>query len=209
MADAKFPVHAIVDKIGDTPATKLLGYFGGTSGGKVTVHPSLDDLSSFVRLNEDDILHVEDAPPEVLPHGGSVIWVKADAPVEHGVSNQTQAKYLAGGIGGQMAGGAAAPAAAIGAAPFEPDTANCNGFSVWPCSVVWGACLPSNDDPCVNTKQFFGCQVYSANTCLATCAGFTCVANCYSAGCPPHHTDFCTHGRITLCCQFVSAACPK
>jgi hypothetical protein len=206
MAEAKFPVHKIVDKIGDTPAIKLMGYFGGTSEKLVTIHPSLDDLSVRYRVREADILHVEDAPSDVLPHGGSVIWLKADAPVEQDFSTQTQARFLAGSIAGQMAVGATP--AAVGAVPLEPDTANCNGFSVWPCSVVWGACLPSANDPCVNTKQW-GCQVYSANTCIVTCAGFTCVANCYSAGCPPHHTQFCTHGRITLCCQIVSAVCPK
>jgi hypothetical protein len=207
MADSKFPIHSIVEKIGDTPATKLMGYFGSTSDGKVTIHPRLDDLSSYVRVSEADILHVEDAPADILPHGGSMIWLKADAPVEYGVSTQTQARFLTGGIGGQMAGGAARTAAG-GGGGLEPDTANCNGFSVWPCSVIWGACLPSAGDPCVNTQQFWCPVVVSANTCF-TCAGFTCVANCYSAGCPPHPTQFCTHGRITLCCEIVSAVCPR
>jgi hypothetical protein len=85
----------------------------------------------------------------------------------------------------------------------------CNG-SVWPCSALIGACLKSNDMPCVNTKQWW-CpkDVYTAHTCF-TCAGFTCIANCYSAGCPPTH-DKCpaTNIQHTQCCEVFSAFCNK
>jgi hypothetical protein len=133
--------------------------------------------------------------------------VKADASVRWGTSTLTEARFIAGPISAQMAGGKAARMARA-QAPVEPDTANCVGFSIWPCSVAWGACLPSGDDPCVNTKQW-GCAIVSANTCLTTCAGYTCVAECYSVGCPPHHTQFCTKGRITQCCELATAVCPR
>jgi hypothetical protein len=205
MEKAKYPPHAIVEKLGETPAVKLLGYFGSTSAGVVKVYADLDDLSSYFEVNEADILHVEEAPEEVLPHGGSAIWVKGDATITQcvNVRSSVQASFLGGVIAAQMSGG---PAFAARAAPIEPDTANCNGFSVWPCSVIWGACLPSNDDPCQNTKQF-GCQILSANSCIGTCAGFTCVAECatHNPNCPPQPTQFCTNNlRLTHCCPVLT-----
>ena len=98
----RYPAHPLVEKLtsgSDGPASKLLGYFGSTVDGVVRVYLSLDDLSVYYEISEDDIVHVEDASTDELPNGGSAIWVKASARVERCVSERTsvEACYLAGG----------------------------------------------------------------------------------------------------------------
>jgi hypothetical protein len=204
MVTRNFSPHPIVAKLGDADAVKLLGYFGSTTEGIVKVYPSLDDLSVHYEIRESDILHVEEAPADELPHGGSVIWVKANATVERRSTNRTsiEARYLTGDIAARMAKGPAVSYRSYAPQGLVPETGACGGqFSLWPCSVVWGACLASNDMPCVHTKQHWCYEVATVQSCF-TCAGYTCVAECYSAGCPPSQ-DVCTRG-ITICCEVYS-----
>jgi hypothetical protein len=214
MANSKFKPHPIVSKLERTGAVRIFGYFGGSADGVVKVYPSLDDLTVCLQIREGDILHVEDAPEDVLPHGGSAIWVKPDAMIEQSINQYTsiQARYLAGGIASQMTGGPGVAYAAkkedqpatFGPAGCTYGGTGCN-FSVWPCSVVWGACLKSNDSPCQHTKQFWcPTEIYTAKSCF-TCAGYTCVAQCYSAGCPPTHKCPQTF-QYSNCCEIYSAA---
>jgi hypothetical protein len=205
MTDPQYRPHPLVEKLttgaGESGATKLLGYFGSTSEGVVKVYPSLDDLSVYLEIREDDIVHVEDAPAEELAHGGSAIWVKANARVERCVSQRTsvEARFLAGSITRSMAKGPAVMYRSprrLGAVGDYTD--------FWPCSALVGACLASNDVPCVHTEQWW-CpgQMATANSCL-TCAGYTCVAECNSAACPPTQRH-CTGGQVTLCgCEIYS-----
>jgi hypothetical protein len=207
MTDPKFRPNPLVEELtkqGDA-AVKLLGYFGSTSGGVVKVYPSLDDLSAYYEICEADILHVEDATAEELPHGGSAIWVKANARIERCVSQRTstEARFLAGEIAMRMARGPAVTSRALG---YQPDPNTWGGpackFSVWPCSVAWGECLASGDNPCVETEQW-GC--WGTQTCLFTCAAvYTCDAQCVSAGCPAT-AKWCTGLNYTRCCEIYSA----
>lgn len=202
MAKREYPAHPIVAKLGDTDAVKILGYFGSTTEGIVKIYPSLDDLSVHYQVREGDILHVEDASADELPNGGSAIWINASASIEHVSTQRTslEARFLTGDIAARMAKGPAATYRSRRA--LVPDTGACGGFSVWPCSVVWGACLASNDMPCAYTDSWWCVKVKdTAHTCF-TCAGYTCVAECYSAGCPPTQ-GHCT-GAITRCCQVFS-----
>ena len=210
MAKPRYPAHPLVEKltsVSDDVAAKILGYFGSTDDGVVKVYLSLDDLSSYYAIREDDIVQVEDAPPDELPHGGSAIWVKANARVELCVNQRTtvEARYLTGDMSARMAGGPA-----VASQAFVQRLAGPQGqFSIWPCSVLVGACLASNDMPCANTEQYW-CpgQFATANSCF-TCAGYTCVRECNSVAFPP--TDNCTAGRpITFCCQVWSRdVCPR
>ena len=202
MASREFPAHPIVAKLGDADAVKLLGYFGSTTGGIIKVYPSLDDLSVHYQICESDILHVEEASADELPYGGSAIWVKANASVERCSTQRAsiEARFLTGDIAARMAKGPAVTYRSQQA--FVPETANCGGFSVWPCSVVWGACLASNDMPCAYTDTWWCVKVNDTAQSCFTCAGYTCVAVCYSAGCPPTQ-GHCT-GAVTRCCQVFS-----
>jgi len=210
MADPKFRPHRLVEELtkhGDS-AVKLLGYFGSTSDGVVKVHPNLDDLSVYYEIREADILHVEDAPAEELPHGGSAIWLKANARVERCISERTstEARFLTGEIAMRMARGPAVMYREFARQGFQPEPNTWDGpackFSVWPCSVAWGACLASGDYPCAETEQW-GCGVYTDKTCLATCGGFTCDYHCVSVKCPAT-VKWCTGLHITQCCQVYS-----
>jgi hypothetical protein len=159
MADRKFPTHPILEKLSGADAIRLLGYFGGTAQGAVKVYPSLDDLSVHYQIREIDILHVEDAPADELPHGGSVIWVKADAPVERCATQRTsiEARFLTGEIAARMVKGPAVAYRSFAQQQIAPEKGG-DGFSVWPCSWAWGACLASNDMPCANTKRIIACR---------------------------------------------------
>jgi hypothetical protein len=214
MTDPKYRPHPLVERLageaGEAGAAKLLGYFGSTSNGVVKVYPSLDDLSVYYEISEDDIVNVEEASAEELPHGGSAIWVKANARVERCVNQRVsvEARFLGGGIAGYMAKGPAVTYRAAAPLALEPETARgpaCEYSKVWPCSVVVGVCLASNDMPCPYTEQYW-CpgEVATAVSCF-TCAGYTCVAECYSAGCPPTQR-YCTGGLFTRCgCEVYSA----
>jgi hypothetical protein len=216
MAGPRFAAHPLVEKL--TAHTKagdqvrLVGYFGGTAEGVVKVYPSLDDLSVYYEIREEDILAVEDAAPEELPHDGSAIWVKGDARIERCVDRRTsvEARFLAGGIAAKMAPGPAVRYGAAARVAVEPETAGgagCEYTQVWPCSALVGVCLASNDMPCAYTDAYWCMDVATLESCL-TCAGYTCVRECYSVMCPPTQR-FCTGFRATCVCQVWSRdVCP-
>jgi hypothetical protein len=58
------------------------GYVGpDKDSGRVRLYPSLGDLSFSIEINKSDIVATAAAPETLLPHGGTVIWVKPDAEV--------------------------------------------------------------------------------------------------------------------------------
>jgi hypothetical protein len=220
MAEPKHPVHPVVKKLeaagGAEGAVKLLGYFGGAAGERtVKIYASLEDLSVHYEVGEADILHVEAADASELPHGGSAIWLKGDAQVQRCVTRResTQARFLAGRIAARMAGGPAVTYRTLARAALEPETAACEGYSYWPCSVVWGACLESSF-PCVPTEAWL-CQVGSVDSCMPTCDGYTCNYQCHSVDprdCPPTpqwRTCGLMCGILTRRCEVASVFCRR
>jgi hypothetical protein len=220
MPKPKYGPHPLVEKLttgkGEAGTVKLLGYFGSASDGVVKIYPNLDDLSVYYQIREDDIVHVEDAATDTLPHGGSTIWVKASALVERCTSRRVsmEARFLAGEIAAYMTKGPAAIYRSLAAQQaIVPETGACVGGSIWPCSVVYGYCLASNDMPCANTEQYW-CpgNVPTGDTCVFTCAGWTCGPPCYSVQCPWTQWRFCTQGCQTVArpgCGVISAFCPR
>jgi hypothetical protein len=58
------------------------GYVGpDKNSGRVRLYPSLGDLSFSIEIDTSDIVASAAAPESLLPHGGTVIWVKPDAEV--------------------------------------------------------------------------------------------------------------------------------
>jgi hypothetical protein len=58
------------------------GYTGSASSGDhIRLYASLYNLSQCVEIRRADVLHVEEAPAQLLPFGGSVLWLKSDATV--------------------------------------------------------------------------------------------------------------------------------
>jgi hypothetical protein len=214
MANPKYRPHPLVEKLtsgsGDAGVSKLLGYFGSSTDGVVKVYPSLDDLGVYYEIREDDIVQVEEAPADELPYGGSAIWVKARARVERCVSARTsvEARFLAGGIAARMAKGPPITYRSLArGAALVPETADgpgCGESQVWPCSVVIGPCLASNDMPCAYTQAYWCMHFATADTCF-TC-GYTCVGECWTAWqCPPTAGRYCS-AQPTRCCEWSPTA---
>lgn len=58
------------------------GYVGpDKDSGRVRLYPSLGDLNFSIEINKSDIVASAAAPETLLPHGGTVIWVKPDAEI--------------------------------------------------------------------------------------------------------------------------------
>jgi hypothetical protein len=58
------------------------GYVGPyRDNGRVRLYPSLGDLTFCIEINKSDIVASAAAPESLLPHGGTVIWVRPDAEV--------------------------------------------------------------------------------------------------------------------------------
>ncbi|MFF3412615.1 hypothetical protein ACFYW8_42085 [Streptomyces sp. NPDC002742] len=58
------------------------GYTGSASSGDhIWLYASLYNLSQCVEIRRSDVLHVEEAPAQLMPFGGSVLWLKSDATV--------------------------------------------------------------------------------------------------------------------------------
>ncbi len=58
------------------------GYVGPERDGKrVRLYPSLGDLGFCIEIDKSDIVASAQAPETLLPHGGTVIWVRPDADV--------------------------------------------------------------------------------------------------------------------------------
>jgi hypothetical protein len=158
-------------------------------------------------VRETDILHVEAADARELAHGGSAIWLKGDAQIQRCVTRResTQARFLAGRIAARMAGGQAVTYRTQAQAALERG----EGYSYWPCSVVWGACMDTSF-PCVLTEDWL-CQVGSVDSCMPTCDGYTCNYQCYSVNCPPTQWRTCGGmcGILTRRCEVASAFCRR
>lgn len=213
MAKPKYPPHRLVEKFtgeSDQAVLKLLGYFGSTSDGIVKFYPDLDDLSVYFAIHEDDIVHVEDASADELPHDGSAIWVKSNARVERCVSRRTslEARFLAGGVSARMVSGRAVPYQSAARRAAGPQ----GQVSIYPCSLNWDGCLPTVW-PC--TVVFGECpprEFATVNSCDFTCGGYTCGHDCHSIMPVDCGTDDCTLAPSPAACQgpvWSRDVCPR
>ena len=58
------------------------GYVGPANDkGTICLYPSLADLTVFLEIKADDIVASAVAPEPLLPHRGTVVWVRPDAEV--------------------------------------------------------------------------------------------------------------------------------
>jgi len=156
------------------PTVKLAGYVGrSTEEGRIRLYPTLDDLSTYLDIRREDIVHAEAAPESALEHGGTYVWVKQSAEVTHGQTQTTkvQAQFL----GGTIAEAHLAPEeAALGIAPAVTLNTLCPG------ATCGATCFRTicGGATCFRT-------VCPAATCLRTiCGGATCVRTlCGGATC--------------------------
>ena len=188
---ADFVSSIVTDPKSVPDVMRLYGYLGASSEEgheRLYLNP---DLTNYVEVPTQAILHRMTVPAEQDPHGAVCLWVKKDAALIYKMTPAAQAlaHYFAGAIQAGTAGAAAAPVA--GAAPqtvfcpTPPVTVLCPRPTV-----IW-------------------CQ-----TPACTFAGPVCM----SAACPTHYPTcalFCTQivSCVAICqtqvCQFETAACPQ
>ena len=85
-AESRFEPHPILSRLLEQSegagARAFRGYIGPSKAeGGVWLYPSLGDLSFSIEIREADILDTADAPETLLPHGGTIVWVRTDAEV--------------------------------------------------------------------------------------------------------------------------------
>jgi hypothetical protein len=82
--DQHLRTHPLLSRLLEVGANvrAFRGYVGpDKDSGRVRLYPSLGDLSFSIEINKNDIVASAAAPESILPHGGTVIWVKPDAEV--------------------------------------------------------------------------------------------------------------------------------
>jgi hypothetical protein len=81
-SESKLQEHPFLGQLLEHNAVPYRGYVGPRSErGRVTLYLSLGDLSFYVEIDEDDIVASSPCPERLMPHGGTVVWVKQDAEV--------------------------------------------------------------------------------------------------------------------------------
>ncbi|MFI7501840.1 hypothetical protein ACIBVL_25825 [Streptomyces sp. NPDC049687] len=87
MSNESLPKNAVFEKLaaGGVDVSEVMslpGYVGSmTEGRPVQLFPSLQDLSIYVEIPADAILHMEKAAETTLPNNGVIVWVRNDTEV--------------------------------------------------------------------------------------------------------------------------------
>jgi hypothetical protein len=227
MADKKPKRDNFISKIvkdpTNPPKTILLKGYLGESSEEGHTRLYLDaQLSNYVEVPDDAILHEQDVPKEQSPLGETYVWIDQDAQVIHGAAGpqRQKSKFLEGPIAAAAAGaalGPIGPVSGIGPACQIIQTPFCTQGPPQ-CVMSPPFCNPNPQTPvctplphCVATPLPFchvtvDCQLQSALACPVT------VACPVTPLCPPTphlpcHTPL--HGCPTppaLCP--VTPACP-
>lgn len=83
-ADQHLSAHPLLSQLLEvgTNVRALRGYIGPIKdNGLIRLYPSLGDLCFCLEIQKDDIVASASAPESLLPHGGTILWVKPDAEV--------------------------------------------------------------------------------------------------------------------------------
>ncbi len=104
--------NPLLKQLADKASGEMLtfwGYIGpARDKGSIALYPNLKNMSDFVEIARDDIVHVEDVPENVLLFGGKVVWVKPEAGVVRRQVNNAGAIEQATTKGPAPQGGTAA-----------------------------------------------------------------------------------------------------
>ena len=83
MAKGAIAPHRLIQKNVDGTYT-LYGYVGATSAdGFLTFYSDVTDLDQYLRIPVAAIRHYEDAPDDMLPFDGTVLFVDGDAEITY------------------------------------------------------------------------------------------------------------------------------
>jgi hypothetical protein len=193
-------VSKIVEDPKSPPQTLLLsGYIGAAS---VPEHTRLyldPELSDYVDIPNEAILHVAHRPPEQGPLRGSYIWIKRDAELLHAPA--TTARRRGTFLEGRMQQAFAA-AAAPGPFPLTVPPAVCNPTQVGvACQhTLFPAACPQTIAPPCPTHVGLACQhtaifqVCHPTVLSPPCAILTATPGCHTQG--PDQTQRPFHPRV-------------
>lgn len=161
----------------------LNGYLGGSSEDKHTRLYFDAQLSSYVEIPDDSILHTQDYPAESSPLGGSYVWIKKDAVLTHGKAGTERAKgkFLEGPIVNDYMKAAAWPQ--------EGGIDNTVAF----CPITFA------DLPCGFTTIPIACTIVQIPTQEAHCPTNWHCPPPPTPNCPTHRSPFICHTKI---CEF-------
>lgn len=200
-SSAEFVSSIVTDPKSVPDVMRLYGYLGASSEEgheRLYLNP---DLTNYVEVPTQAILHRMTVPAEQDPYSAVCLWVKKDAALIYKMTAAAQAlaHYFAGAIQAGTPG--AAVAAAAGAAPqtvfcpTPPVTVPCQ----WP-SLIWcqtPACTIAGP----------GCQTIA---CTQACPTHYPTCACPTPFCPPQtHIVSCVALCRTQVCQFEAAAYPQ
>jgi len=200
------PHHPLVEALASDPnqppeqATKIFGLPGPASDSKSTRLWLDTDLTSYVEVPNDAIVHSQTLENDQ----GTILWVEPSATLTHSTtqSQQVQAEFLGGSIAQGSLGGAAPHRELKWPGGFTGDT------RTFPCppqpqSFDWGPCY---------VTEFPPCRVSFTFPCLTKgppCESRAFICQSLNAPCP---TDppFCepVHSRLVPCIS-KTVRCPE
>jgi hypothetical protein len=203
LAPAKFVTEVVKDPKVPADTLLLFGYPGESSEPGNTRLYFNPQLSNFVDIPDDAILHSQDAPASVSPLGGSYVWIKTDAQVSHSSPSPRRQKgsFLEGTIlGGALTATVAAecqntqivcrpptqpPGCVVHTIPDQcgPVTPNCPHTVTAPC-VTAQCTIPPH---CILHTPAYGCAPTPAGPCVTIHCTIPpqCIVPTPLHGCPP------------------------
>jgi hypothetical protein len=227
-SQASFVEKLVSDPTKPVDATLLTGFLGKSTREKHSRLYLNPELSSYVDIPDDALLHTEDIPKEYSPLGGVHAWVKRGAQLVRGQSSGAgdQASFFEGPLTHDLlAGGVHAAPQAI------PNTAaNCLNITV-ACPVTpvcpptplcpsahAGTCPTQPALVCSHPSQLLPCPTHTIVGCPSqaiVCHQPSPLFACNTPFCPrptPACPVFTVSGAgcasQTLICQHPSAVCP-
>jgi hypothetical protein len=125
-------------------ATTLTGYLGDSAkDGHARLYFDVD-LSSYVDIPADDLLHAQRLPQDQSPLGEVIVWIRRTAKLVQGTEGaQAAGSWFEGPIVQEQYGTAAVPNAIGGITPVL--TAPIRTFPIWNCpprTLPWNGCPP-------------------------------------------------------------------
>ena len=203
-------VSKVVTDPANVPDTLLLaGWLGDSSLPNHTRLYFDPQLSNYVEIPDEAILHSQDQPAGSSLPGANYVWIKKEALLTHKSSaDKARAKFLEGPIAQQYGYGA-------GQSPQPQGVTMPNCFSIQPQCIATRDepnCLVTHDASCITKTAPCGHTV-GAQAC-PTAAGCVSVQVCPTlAGCPPPTHIGCPTQVQTTCpthiaCPSVQIVCP-
>jgi hypothetical protein len=129
----------ILKKTGrDAAVTHVLGYVADSGNAEfIRLYFNLD-FDKYVEIRKSDILHTEDAPPDVIELGGTYVWIRKDAECKYVEvqSSTIKADFLSGDISSTfLRPQTARPPIRYPGVGYATRSWECNTVS-WPCPAL-------------------------------------------------------------------------